>query len=144
MRFKIKIALAAAGIIACAIGASFCVALAQNMPSPTAVNISSLSGQAQVLANAASATSSTVYTSSAIGFAKRVTLCMSASATETFTVTESVNALFYQATIAGTTTTANLTTSGAGTICELITPSTFVKVATSATATVSIELTAAY
>lgn len=98
----------------------------------------------QTLASAVVATTNQAFTSVAIGDPKVETLCMSASAATTFTVTESIDgALFYAATIASTTTAANYAPAGAGTLCETIAPAPYVRVATSAAVTVTIQLSAA-
>jgi hypothetical protein len=103
-------------------------------------------GQTFSLANAVAASAAQSFASyPKIGYARKLTLCVSSSATTTFTVTSSIGGtVFYAETIEGATTSANVTTSGAGSLCETITPASYVKVTTSAAVTVTIEVQAAY
>lgn len=105
----------------------------------------STSGASQNLASAVAASANQAFTSTTFGVPKRMTLCMSASAATTFTVTTSIDGTtFYGGTIEGATTSANYVPSGAGTLCETVAPAAYVKVATSAANTVTIQAIVSY
>jgi len=112
-------------------------------PYPTSLTTS---GVFQTLANNVSASANQIFpVPNALGRPRVVTLCMSASAATTFTVTESAdNATYYQATLPDTATNANYAPASSGTLCETVTPASYYKVQTSAAVTVTIQLQAAY
>lgn len=103
------------------------------------------SGIQDMLASAVAASAAQAWTSYSLGFPKRLTLCLSASAATTFTVTESLDgSTFFGGTLADAATSANYAPAGAGTLCEMVSPAAFVKVATSAAVTVTAQLQATY
>lgn len=125
-----------------------CAAVAPAFAAPVgapAITTPQTTGVQQTLASAVAATTNQTWTSNALGRPKVVTLCLSASAATTFTVTESTsNVLFYQATLPDTVTVANYAPAGAGTLCENVTPASYISVKTSAAVTVSAEIQAQY
>jgi len=125
-----------------ALVATFALPIAANAQVYTPIYAS---GTNQALASAVAATTNQAFTSTTVGYPKALTLCMSASAATTFTVTQSIdNVTFYGATVANTVTSANYVPAAAGTLCELVSPAAYIKVATSAAVTVTIQLQAAY
>lgn len=107
--------------------------------------VSAYAKEYDLVINGAASANQSWNTGNMQGYPSAVTVCVNSSAATTFTITEQMsNNIYDEATIYGTQTKADVTLAAAGSMCENISLATNIQVATSAAATVSVQVEAKF